>query len=122
MPTDPSSQTNINTGPIDTHQNNKFIFEEIQGDLFVDAPENSSLAHCVSADFKMGRGIATIFRQKYNGVKELSNQHKKTGQVATLQRDNRIGAGLDKLPLEFVIDTIRKVFDGCDMKMTMFYL
>ncbi|GES78130.1 O-acetyl-ADP-ribose deacetylase 1 [Rhizophagus clarus] len=115
-------------------------------------------------DFKMGKGIATIFKQKYNGVKELLNQHKNIGQVAILQRNNRyifyiitkqkyyhtptrenfelalsdlrrvceelnvkhlclprIGAGLDKLPLEFVHVTIKKVFEGCDMMMTMFY-
>ncbi|CAB5120668.1 unnamed protein product [Rhizophagus irregularis] len=168
MSPDQSFQTNANElNPIvsPNTQDNNFIFKEIQGDLFVDAPENSSLAHCVSADFKMGKGIATIFKRKYYGVKELLDQNKKIGQVATLKRDNRyifyiitkqkcyhkptrenfelalldlrkvceelnvkhlclprIGVGLDELPLEFVHDTIRKVFKGCDIMMTMFYL
>uniref|UniRef100_A0A1D1XP44 O-acetyl-ADP-ribose deacetylase C6orf130 n=1 Tax=Anthurium amnicola TaxID=1678845 RepID=A0A1D1XP44_9ARAE len=171
MFTDQSFQVNtnkLNTDPVasqNTTPNNKFIFEEIEGNLFADAQENSSLAHCVSEDFKMGKGIAKIFKHKYQGVEELVNQHKKIGQTATLKRGNRyifyiitkkkyyqipkpedfelalwdlrkvceelnvkhlslprIGTGLDKFPLEYVINAITKIFEGCDMRMTMFYL
>src|SRR5438045_9285941 len=68
---------------------NKFIFQENKGDLFIDAPEYSSLAHCVSGDFNMGKGIATTFKEKYGGVKELLDQRKEIGQIAVLQRNNR---------------------------------
>lgn len=44
-----------------TKMSNQFEFREIEGDLF-SAPENYSLAHCVSEDMRMGAGIATIFK------------------------------------------------------------
>ncbi|CAG8511604.1 9774_t:CDS:1 [Funneliformis mosseae] len=69
-------------------ETSKFIFVETRGDLFNDAPADSSLAHCVSADFKMSKGIAKIFKKLY-GTRGLSDQHKKVGQVATLPDNNR---------------------------------
>lgn len=39
----------------------KLVIKEVSGDLF-SAPKNYSLGHCVSADMKMGKGIATKFR------------------------------------------------------------
>lgn len=44
------------------------IIEE-QRNLF-DSPQGCWLAHCVSADFEMGAGIAKQFNQKYAGAKE----------------------------------------------------
>ncbi len=49
------------------------VFREIRGDLF-SAPSNVSLAHCVSRDMNMGKGIATLFRDKFGQVKELKEQ------------------------------------------------
>ena len=63
-------------------------FREVKGDLF-SAPSNFSLAHCVSADFRMGKGIATLFKQKFGGVDELRNQNRQVGQVAVLSRCGR---------------------------------
>src|SRR6266542_4739208 len=83
-----TNELNVASNTSNTFQN-EFIFQEIQGDLFTDAPENSSLAHCVSADFKMSKGIAKIFKKNYGDIKELFNQHKKVGQVAILQKNNR---------------------------------
>ena len=61
--------------------------EEVKGDLF--KGEKSSLAHCISRDIKMGKGIALIFKQKFGGVDELQKQNKKVGEVAVLERNGR---------------------------------
>ena len=44
----------------------KFTFTERQGDLFTDAPPTDALAHCVSQDLRMGKGITVsrIFLRK----------------------------------------------------------
>ncbi|CAG8799273.1 2203_t:CDS:1, partial [Racocetra persica] len=64
-------------------------FKEIQGDLFVDPDPTDALAHCVSQDLRMGKGIAAIFKKKFNGLSELKQQNKKVGEVAHLYRENR---------------------------------
>lgn len=38
-----------------------FVLKEISGDLF-SAPSDYALAHCVSADLRMGAGIAVKFK------------------------------------------------------------
>ncbi|XP_045197035.2 ADP-ribose glycohydrolase OARD1-like [Mercenaria mercenaria] len=59
-----------------------------KGDLFsCDACE--SLAHCVSKDLRMGKGIATLFKQKFQGLSDLKAQAKDVGDVAVLKRDGR---------------------------------
>ena len=50
------------------------IVEHI-GDLF-SAPVTASLAHCVSADLHMGKGVAVEFRNRFQGIKELKEQSK----------------------------------------------
>lgn len=47
--------------------------EQVVGDLF-SCPDHYSLAHCISSDIKMGKGIAVLFKDKFGGVKELWNQ------------------------------------------------
>ena len=64
----------------------KFKFSEIEGDLFT---SKDSLAHCVSADLKMGAGIAKQFRNRFGRVEELKRQHKKVGEVAVLRVQHR---------------------------------
>ncbi|CAG8651309.1 3605_t:CDS:1, partial [Scutellospora calospora] len=64
-------------------------FEEIQGDLFVDPDPTDALAHCVSKDLRMGKGIAKIFKDKFNGFNKLKQQDKKVGEVAYLFHDKR---------------------------------
>lgn len=39
----------------------RLILKEMTGDLFT-APQYYSLAHCVAADMKMGKGIAILFK------------------------------------------------------------
>lgn len=75
--------------PATGSEGSKFNIIELQGDLFSDAPKNSSLAHCVSADFRMGKGIASIFKEKFQGVDELLSQKKGVGEVAFLHRNDR---------------------------------
>ncbi|KAK3598478.1 hypothetical protein CHS0354_039566 [Potamilus streckersoni] len=58
------------------------------GDLF-DCPETDSLAHCVSKDLKMGKGIAVAFKEKFGKVDYLKSQGKKVGEVAYLIKDGR---------------------------------
>lgn len=50
-----------------------FKLEEVVGDLF-SVKENISLAHCVSADLAMQKGIAKLFKEKFNKVEELKSQ------------------------------------------------
>lgn len=56
-------------------------FEEKKGDLF---SAQESLAHCVSRDFYMGKGIALDFKKRFQRVRELHEQEKGIGDVATL--------------------------------------
>ena len=46
---------------------------EKRGDLF-SCSENESLAHCISADARMGKGIAVIFKKKFGGVDDIKSQ------------------------------------------------
>ena len=48
-------------------------FREVVGDLFA-CPVTHSLAHCVSEDLKMGKGIAAIFKRQFGGIDTLSMQ------------------------------------------------
>ncbi|BFZ09269.1 hypothetical protein BsWGS_12308 [Bradybaena similaris] len=61
---------------------------EVKGDLF-DCPGSYSLAHCVSQDLHMSKGIAAIFKQKFGGLDELQAQGATVGGVAVLSRENR---------------------------------
>lgn len=52
------------------------IYQERTGDLF-SVEEDVSLAHCVSQDMSMSKGIATLFRDKFRKINELKEQSKK---------------------------------------------
>ena len=65
-----------------------FFFREIKGDLF-SCEKDTSLAHCISADVHMGKGIAVTFKKMFGGVEDLRSQGGKPGDVSTLQRDQR---------------------------------
>ena len=60
-----------------------FNLTEIQGDLF-SAPPAYSLAHCISADCRLGLGIAKIFRQKFGRIDELQKMDTGVGGVSPL--------------------------------------
>lgn len=55
---------------------------EIEGDLF---ESKHALAHCVSADLAMSKGIAVEFRDRFGGVRELRDQKPRVGDVLVLQ-------------------------------------
>ena len=67
----------------------KFKLNIIYGDLFQASNPSSSLAHCVSSDFKCGKGIATVFIQKFVRIKEFRGKNVPVGQVAVLKEGNR---------------------------------
>lgn len=63
---------------------------EIQGDLFTDKNGGKdNLAHCVSKDLRMGKGIATIFKDRFGQIDHLKHQNKNPGEVAHLQIGDR---------------------------------
>jgi O-acetyl-ADP-ribose deacetylase (regulator of RNase III) len=66
----------------------RFCYEELKGDLF-NCPSSDSLAHCVSADMRMGKGIAVLFKEQFGGVPELIAQRQCPGGVAKLQKADR---------------------------------
>ena len=68
-----------------------FHLEVLQGDLFkmTANDETVSLAHCVSRDLKMSKGIAKIFRDKYGRVQELEKMNAGIGEVAVLKLNNQ---------------------------------
>jgi len=50
-----------------------FKFNQVKGDLF-SCPETDSLAHCISEDCRMGKGIAVLFKRKFGRVDEIKAQ------------------------------------------------
>jgi len=63
-------------------------YSEVEGDLFT-CPATTSLAHCISADVKMSKGIAVLFKTKFAGVPELLAQKVVPGGCAVLRRGDR---------------------------------
>lgn len=61
---------------------------ELFGNLF-DLEPDVSLAHCVSADFKMMKGISLQFRRKFGTVDKLRQLQKTAPDVALIETDNR---------------------------------
>lgn len=60
----------------------------VTGNIF-SCPESESLAHCISADCRVGAGIAVKFKQEFGGIEELKQQNKLTGECAVLERGGR---------------------------------
>ncbi len=48
-----------------------------------------SLAHCISADYKLGKGIAKIFKERFGRVHELEKSGAKAGGLAVLKDNKR---------------------------------
>ncbi|XP_021365160.1 O-acetyl-ADP-ribose deacetylase 1-like isoform X2 [Mizuhopecten yessoensis] len=65
-----------------------FKFNQVEGDLF-SCPETESLAHCISEDIRMGKGIAVLFKKKFGRVDELKAMKRKTGELAVLRVGKR---------------------------------
>jgi len=60
---------------------------EIKGDLFM-CPSHFTLAHTISVDLKMSRGIARTFKEKYGQLSFLRTQILSVGNCASLIDDN----------------------------------
>lgn len=61
---------------------------EIAGDIF-STSSDTSLAHCVSADLKMSRGIALQFRRRFGQIQQLRQQEKSLEDVILLRVEDR---------------------------------
>ena len=60
-----------------------------QGDLFESSDVRSSLAHCVSSDFKMSQGIARKFSQKFEVINELRETNGQVGNIVVVREGGR---------------------------------
>jgi hypothetical protein len=58
-----------------------FKLTYIKGNLF---SSKNNLAHCVSKDFKMGKGIAVEFKKRFGRVEELKGHNCNVGKVTFL--------------------------------------
>lgn len=58
----------------------------IEGDLF-NAPKDNSLAHAVDKTFRMSKGIASKFNERYGSREYLLRQEKGVGECAVLNRN-----------------------------------
>ncbi len=65
-----------------------FVLDVVKGDLFSSGPD-VSLAHCVSKDFRLGKGIAKIFREKFGRIDELKKSRADVGGLAVLKVGKR---------------------------------
>jgi len=63
-------------------------YTEIAVNIF-SLPDNIAIGHCVSQCLTMSQGIALQFRNKFNNVKKLIDQEKKTTEVAYLINKNQ---------------------------------
>ena len=54
------------------------------GDLF-SAPASASLAHCISRDCRLGKGIAKLFRERFGRIQEIQDCRAGVGEIAVLQ-------------------------------------
>ena len=59
------------------------------GDLFEASDARSSLAHCVSSDFKMSQGIAREFCQKFEIMNELRETNGQIGNIVVVREGRR---------------------------------
>ena len=66
----------------------KFILNEVSGDLFK-SPKSHSLCHCVSRDFRLGKGIAKLFREKFGRIDELKSSGAGVRDIAVLKDKER---------------------------------
>lgn len=63
------------------------VIQYKKGNLFT-SPE--ALAHCVSSDFHMSAGIASVFRNRFGGQSELLEKGYQVGHTAKLEREGRL--------------------------------
>ncbi|CAG7734044.1 unnamed protein product [Allacma fusca] len=74
-----------NWGKIETKSNGIFTLEELEDDLFRQYPQ-FALAHCVSRDFRMSKGIALLFKRAFGNQDTLKSRGAKVGEVVELKK------------------------------------
>merc|ERR1712173_453818 len=62
--------------------------KETSGDLF-SAPSSESSCHCISRDYRLGKGIAKQFRDKFGRIDELGESGARVGGLAVLKDGKR---------------------------------
>lgn len=70
------------------NKSSKMTIKEIKSDLF-SASIDHALAHCVGTDFKMSKGIAVKFKNKFNNIDELLYQNVGVGGSASINIQGR---------------------------------
>eukprot|EP00697_Spironema_sp_BW2_P007567 gnl/Spiro4/21887_TR10736_c0_g2_i1.p1 gnl/Spiro4/21887_TR10736_c0_g2~~gnl/Spiro4/21887_TR10736_c0_g2_i1.p1 ORF type:complete len:281 (+),score=55.08 gnl/Spiro4/21887_TR10736_c0_g2_i1:57-845(+) len=85
---DDESRTRPVRGPPRPSPPPKFVLEELSGDLF-ESDSTAALAHCVSEDLVMGKGIAAEFKRRFGGIDELKRQNPRTGGICSLRFHGR---------------------------------
>lgn len=88
MSEDSKSQVNTDEDTRDVLCSSGLQLQYMRGDLFT-CPATDALAHCISEDCRMGKGIAVLFKRKFGGVEEIQAQRKHPGQCAVLKRSGR---------------------------------
>ena len=88
--------------------------KEIEKDLFLEKYRTGDIyAHCISADFVLGKGIARTFKEKFPELKK--NNLKRILMP-------KIGCGLDRLDWDLVKQIIEKIFEETDIEIKVFYI
>ena len=66
-----------------------FEINNFLGDIFKLSAPNSSLAHCVSRDFKMSKGFAEKFKKKFGRLEELRRAKARIGETVVLKEGRK---------------------------------
>ena len=140
------------------------ILKTVRGDLFT-CPPTSSMAHCVSQDLRMTRGVAYRFRTVFGCIGDLCSQSPRVGDVVYLNRGStfiyyivtkkyfyqkpllkdyftalyslrdlvlshgvtdlaipQLGCGLDRVPIPLFYSSLRSIFCGDSIIITVYIL
>jgi len=84
----PPATKNLSSKPGDIRTLSGFTLKEVRGDLF-SSPSTESLCHCISRDYKLGKGIAKLFREKFGRIDELKDSGARVGGLAVLKDGKR---------------------------------
>ena len=90
----PAHTKNLSNDPREIRTSSGFYLKEINGDLFT---FRHSLCHCVSRDYKLGKGIAKTFREKFGRIRELEDSGAEIGGVAVLKVRSWSSSVIEKL-------------------------
>ena len=61
--------------------------KHVKGDLFT---SRDHLCHCVSADFRMGAGIAVKFKEMFGNQEQLQGMNLGPGQIAVMELEDNL--------------------------------